>query len=276
MTNRKTVKFACTIVGGAACAITVGGLPALAADHGAPANQACAVSTLNGKLEGAGGFIDQRGNDGGRGHALISLAAPLGCMYGFQVDGGIGDLAGSTAGGLAGHIFARDPSRYLYGGYAQWGSVGGQDIWRIGAEAEFYRGNMTFEVLGGFEDTDRTKSDIFAALDVAFYSTENLRISAGYRRFVKVDAAGFGVEWQPEELNLGVPVSFFLNGGVGSKSYATLYGGVRFHFGAANKSLIRRHREDDPGAKGIFELQREDFSNVDTVTSGTGGDSKVQ
>ncbi len=265
MASKLNVKKAMRAVGGAACAVSLSALPAGASEHYGPAQSLCAVSGFNGKLEGAGGFIDQRSDDGGRGHALLSLSAPLGCMFGMQVDLGIGDLAGSTAGGVAGHLFKRDPQSYLIGAYGQWGAVGGQDVWRIGGEAELYRGNISYEFLAGFEDTDRTSSDVFAALDIAFYTTDNLRLSAGYRRLIKVDAAAVGLEWQPGDLNLGLPVSFFVKGAVGSKGYGTAYGGVRLYFGGPQKSLIRRHREDDPGAKGIFDLLQENMESVTPV-----------
>lgn len=35
-------------------------------------------------------------------------------------------------------------------------------------------------------------------------------------------------------------------GRVGEDSYHGVWGGVRFYFGQKDKTLIRRHREDDP------------------------------
>src|SRR5690606_33085175 len=115
------------IAGGMACVGLVG-LPVAAADLDyldpmAPLGL-CAVSVINGKLEGAAGAIDNDADDGGRAHVLGSVSVPLNCAWGLQVDAGIGDLAGSTAGGLATHLFTRDPSSHLLGVYAQWGAVG--------------------------------------------------------------------------------------------------------------------------------------------------------
>lgn len=250
--------------GGLTC-VTLAGLPATsvkAADlYFNPPEALCAVSGLNGKAEAAGGYIDDRGLDGGRGHVLGSFSAPIGCEFGVQIDAGIGDLDGKTAGGIAGHLFTRDPSSHLVGLYAQWGAVGSNDVYRIGVEGEKYLDNVSLEGLLGYEDTDGAKDDIFAALDVAYYANDNLRLSVGYHRFFKTDAAAFGVEWQTDLLGHGTPVSLFANAAVGSKSYETIFGGIRFYFGGPDKSLIRRHREDDPSTKGIFNLLSSNPSN---------------
>ncbi len=251
------------LMGSVAACATAAYLPASAADFNS-FESACAVSRQNGKVEGAGGFIDNNNNDdGGRVHALGSWTFPIECQYGFQIDAGIGDLAGSTAGGVAGHLFTRDPNSHLLGLYGQWGAVGSQDIWRVGVEAEYYHGNISFEALTGVEDSDRTSTTLFGAFDVAYYANDNLRLSIGYHRFVEVDAVAAGVEWQPQDWHFGRPVSLFVNGGVGDNDYATLYGGLRIYFGDHDKSLIRRHREDDPGAKGIFQLLNESVKKND-------------
>lgn len=217
----------------------------------------CAVSAVNGKMEAAAGFVDQRIDDGGRGHVQGTITSPLNCDFGLQIDAGIGDMAGSTAGGIAAHLFNRDPNSHLIGLFGQWSGVGSQDVYRVGVETEFYRDRVSVEALGGFEDSDRTSGDIFAILDVAYYKTDNLRLTAGYRHVLNVDAAAIGLEWMPEQQIIDKPVSLFAKAAVGSKDYATLFGGVRIYFGDADKSLIRRHREDDPQTKGLFEAMVE-------------------
>ena len=44
----------------------------------------------------------------------------------------------------------------------------------------------------------------------------------------------------------GVPVSLKLDGRVGEEGFASVMAGVSLYFGGEDKSLIRRHREDDP------------------------------
>jgi len=228
---------------GLACAVLIQS-PALAADPAPSGTSLCAVSGFNAKIEAGGGYYKDNSNNtkGGRLHAAGSVALPLSCVFGLQFDGAIGALDGRTAGGGAIHAFARDPSSYLLGGYGEYSVVGNNDIWRFGGEAEAYWGQITFSALAGYEDSDLTNSDVFAAIDLSFYATDNFRISGGYRRFLDIDAAAVGAEWQFDN----TPFSVFTEGQVGSNKYLSVVGGVRFHFGGPQKSLIRRNREDDP------------------------------
>ena len=40
--------------------------------------------------------------------------------------------------------------------------------------------------------------------------------------------------------------ALFAEGRIGEDDYHGVWGGIRFYFGQKDKSLIRRHREDDP------------------------------
>ena len=217
--------------------------PGQAADFSTPVDL-CAVSGFNAKVSGSGGWYESDANDGERVQGEASLSLPLGCLLGLQLDAGFGDLAGDEAGGAAAHLFMRDPNQYLFGAYASYSAIDNVDVWRVGAEAQLYLNNVSFEVLGGFEDADVTNGDFFTASNVAFYATENFRLSVGYQHFQEVDAATAGFEWQVD--GLGLPVSLFANGAVGDNDFATAYAGVTLYFGGEEKSLIRRHREDDP------------------------------
>ena len=225
-------------------------VPVQAADVSAPIDL-CAVSGFNGKASGSGGWYESEANDGERIQGEASLSLPLGCLLGLQLDAGFGDLAGDEAGGVAAHLFMRDPNQYLLGAYGSYSAIDNIDIWRVGAEAHLYLNNISFEALGGFEDADVTGNDFFTASNVAFYPTDNLRLSVGYQHFQEVDAAAAGFEWQVD--GLGLPVSLFANGAVGDNDFATVYGGITFYFGGEEKSLIRRHREDDP-ANDVMKL----------------------
>lgn len=235
--------------GGMACAV-VFSVPALAVNDDYTPSTACAVSALNGKFEGAGGYFEDNGSSpDGRGHGALSLTMPLGCELGFQLDGAFGTLGGQEAGGVGVHLFTRDPARYLFGAFASYSAIDNftltNDIFRVGGEGEFYLGQFSFEGLVGYEDADIGSDDWFGQFTAAFYATDNIRLSAGYRHFLSTDAGIASIEWQPD--GLGLPVSLFVEGQVGSNDYASVFGGFRFHFGAGDKSLKRRHREDDPG-----------------------------
>lgn len=203
--------------------------------------QSCAVSELNGKLEGAGGYIDSNTVDGGRYRVGGSITAPIGCEYGFQVDGKAGELGGPDAYGVGAHLFKRDPSSYLAGIYGEYGSIGGNDLFRVGVEAEKYLDDATISFIAGFEDSQRTSEDAFGAVRVGYYINDNFQINVGGAHFLTVTAATAGFEYQTDYSN----VSLFADAAVGSNDHKSIWVGVRYFFGP-EKTLKRRHREDDP------------------------------
>lgn len=203
-----------------------------------------AVSALNGKIEGAGGYYKDEVGKGGRFQGVATLSFPLGCLLGAQIDIGGGDLDGDGFGGVGGHLFMRDPSSYLLGIHAQYINLSGEDIFRVGPEAEIYLDNVTLSGMVGFENVQKFHTDdVVAQLGAAYYISDNFAVNASYRHFLSIDAGAVGFEYQPETL----PGSLFVDAMVGSDHYTSIMGGLRIYFGADDKSLKARHREDDPG-----------------------------
>ncbi len=227
--------------GGLACAVLISS-PALAAGHYPSTSGDCAVSGINGKISIAGGATKDNGDKGGVFQGEGSLSIPINCEFGLQLDGAIGKLDGDTAGGAAVHAFTRNPNSYLLGAYGSYSGVSKNDIWRLGGEAEYYIDKITLSGLAGYENSDQTKGDVFAVLGVSYYATDNFKVSAGYSRFLDINAAAFGAEYQIDNM----PASLFVSGRFGGKSHRRVLAGVRYYFGGAQKSLIRRDREDDP------------------------------
>lgn len=240
-----------------------------------------AVSGFNGKVGGAGGFdeIEQqvRGPFGGfddlnvndaRYHGEGSLSFPLGCMFGFQLDGAGGQASGEDFIGVGGHAFMRDPESYLAGIYATYTDHGPNDIWRVGPEVELYMGNFSIEGWAGFENSESNGDQVFAHIDLAMYATDNLRVNVGFRRYLDLNLFSAGGEWQPEWD--GLPVSFYVEGQFGEQDYASVFGGIRFYFGGPDKSLIRRHREDDPANK-LFNMLAITCATPSRIIHGGGG-----
>jgi hypothetical protein len=220
----------------------------------APADDLPAVSGINGKISGFGGFEDYDfGPDGGIFGVDGSLSIPLSQMFGFQVDGMLASLDGDFVGGAGGHLFWRDPSAGLLGLYGSWVTRDGSgvDTWRLGVEGAFYNGPVTIEGIVGFEGADVPAivliddENLFAYADLAYYATPDLRFSVGYRRLNDLDMAALGAEWQlPTDFIGGT--SLFAEGRIGEDDYASVWAGLRVYLSAENKTLIRRHREDDP------------------------------
>ena len=205
---------------------------------------ACAVSGPNGKLEGAGGSYhgEDGTDDGSRYHGAVSLSMPLGCDFGLQVDGLAGHLGDESTWSIGGHLFTRDPSTHLFGIYGEYTEIGNNTISRLAAEGELYLDQITLSGIAGVEDSDLTNNDFFGAAQLGFYATDNFQLNLGVANFLDVTAVTFGAEWQPDGSNM----SLFAQGAAGDNDHSTVYGGIRIYFGGEQKSLIRRHREDDP------------------------------
>ena len=102
------------------------------------------------KLAGLGGSYSNEGIYGGLG----SIAMPLGCEFGVQIDGSAGSFDNRFLGSTAGHLFWRDPTKALlgvYGSYTYWDQVGGVRANHVGPEAELYMGRWTLQGVGGVE-----------------------------------------------------------------------------------------------------------------------------
>ena len=205
-----------------------------------------AVSGPNGKVEIGAGWsdIDDLSSDETfRGGAAFSF--PVGDMFGIQADLTVTDVFGDTAVGGAGHFFTRDPNSYLLGVYGGYVDAGPANIWHIGPEAELYLDNISIEAVGGYMDISNDGGGEFYALGtLALYATDNLRLSIGASSVANFESANVGLEWFMGDT--GIPASLTLEGRLGEDGYNSVLAGFSFYFGGEDKSLIRRHREDDP------------------------------
>jgi hypothetical protein len=211
-----------------------------------------AVSAINGKVEFGGGFADDSDHSSdGVFYGAASLSVPLGNMFGFQADIAAKDTFNDTALGGNVHLFMRDPNTHLIGVIAGYGDAGKANAAWAGGEAEFYLGNISLEASAGYLNVDPNngpnKDKLFAFGDVAFYPVENFRLALGAS-----SVAGFESGHATAEYLLdAMPVSFKVKGEVGENKFAAVTAGVSFYFGgdSSTKSLMRRHREDDPRNK---------------------------
>lgn len=257
-----TVTFAVALSAGVlSVGNTAQGADLVSADILQPIDPArlCAVSAPNAKIEGAGGVIhaeDAEDDDhASRGYGALTIALPLTCDIGLQVDGSIGKAGGEHDYSAAAHLFARDPASHLLGLYGGHSEFYGNTTNRLGVEGELYMNQLTLSAVGGWEDSDRSDENYFAAGQISWYATDNFKLSAGVARSSGITFGTYGVEWQPDASD----ISFFVQGAAGEDDYATIFAGVRWHWGAGQKSLIRRHREDDPiGWENILKVPGEE------------------
>jgi hypothetical protein len=214
-----------------------------------------AVDGINYKADIFGGHFNDGGFFGGRG----SVTVPLGFRYGAQIDGTVAGYRGDFLGRVGGHLFWRDPSVGLlgiYGNYTRWDR--NVRSTHLGVEGEHYSGPWTISAIVGAESGNTTsvfnnpffegfkvKSRFFDMVDIHYYLNENSRVSIGHRYVGGRHALSLGGEWArpiaPRALG-----SLFVEARLGEDHYSGVWAGFRVYYGQGDKSLIRRHREDDP------------------------------
>ena len=225
-----------------------------------------AVDGINAKIDGYGGGANH--SDGFYG-ATGSLAFPLAQQWGAQIDGRAQSADGVGAYGVAGHLFWRDPSIGLVGAYGAYSHWNGRDVAGIGhvstntshiaAQGEYYADRWTLSALAGVEMVSvdapvalgavSIPNRFFDSVRASYYVTDNFMLSIGH-----VYTSG------RHGLTLGAEHGFALGGGrmaslFGQARFAeegrnAVLGGLRIYFGQRDKTLIDRHRQDDPAAFG--------------------------
>jgi|TARA_B100000965_G_scaffold91772_1_gene74779 hypothetical protein len=219
-----------------------------------------AVSAINGKVEAIGGEL----NDSQLWAAAGSVAVPISGQFGAQVDGILADYSASDTYGIGLHGFWRDPEIGLAGIVVSHTDIGGTDINRYAAEGEYYLNNLTFAGTAGYQSGDSLETG-FGAADIRWYATDDLMVEVGASTISQARVGHIGVEWKAPVRFAGV--SLFADGAIGTDSYDHVIGGIRIYFGGGDKSLKRRHREDDP----INSL----VTGVASAVSGTAGASST-
>lgn len=207
-----------------------------------------AVSGLNGKISIEGGALDDEGFTALSG----SVSIPFGERYGVQLDALVGVADDDFIGSLGGHLFWRDPSYALlgiYGSHSRFESMNA-DVSRIGVEGEYYWNQFTLKSVVGAEFIDidlpaYDETNFFAFTDLSYYAMDNLELSIGHRYTGEANALALGIEYQLDQQMFSSGVALYAEGRIGEDDYQGAWAGVRMYLGD-NKSLIRRHREDDP------------------------------
>ena len=206
-------------------------------------------------------------------------------QFGIQIDAGMMDGdAGVNFGGdidvnaraIGGHLFWRDPGKGLLGIYAAYSDyeIGNFDVdnTRVGVEGEAYLDRLT---LKGFVGKDFTDYETFgneeylaASADVNYYLTDNFMVGVGVDHSFETTAFTAGFEWMGD--TGGVSPALFTNASFNDGD-TTVMAGLKVYFGQEGKSLIRRHREDDPGIS-LFD----NISALGSCVAGLGTKKKIR
>jgi hypothetical protein len=234
-----------------------------------------AVDGFNLKADALGGSYANQSIGGARG----AFSTPITPSTGLQIDLQGGAVGGDPFGAVSGHLFWRDPNRALLGLYASYTYLdrfGGANLGQIAAEGEYYWGRWTLQGIVGIEfgnspnftsssssvvpqngiipgtTTFNTftegfdiKTRFFDQINLKYYLTDNWDAYIGHRYLGGKHALALGSEFAMPLGNrmLG---SAFVEGRLGSGDFEGVWGGLRVYLGQKDKTLIQRHRQDDP------------------------------
>jgi hypothetical protein len=122
-------------------------------------------------------------------------------------------------------------------------TIGGADVSKLGVEGALYIDRISLEGLAAYQSGSETG---FAGKGtVAYYPLDDLRLDLSIIHLEGNGVSGSaGAEWMLPRVD---GFSLFANASVDEDSDWQTVGGIKFHFSPAQKSLIQRHREDDPG-----------------------------
>jgi hypothetical protein len=235
-------------------------------------SQGCvpAVDGVNAEGAGFSGTYNRQNLDG----ATASVTAPLGCDFGAQIDATGATFDDRFLYEVGGHLFARDPNKGLlgvYGSYTDWSQFSGVREGHVGPEAEWYNGRWTLQGVSGVEWGNNAsgpvgtlfqsgsvftltqsfdiKTRFWDEVNLAYYVVDNLELYVGHRYLGGKNAGALGFEYGIPTGH-GMMASLFTEGLASEDGVYGVVGGIRVYFGQHDKTLIRRHREDDPIAWG--------------------------
>lgn len=229
--------------------------------------QAPAVSGVNGKLELDFGALTNP--QVGTARLGGSLTVPVGNAFGLQGDVALTSTDGDLTWGGALHAFTRDPNSYLLGVTAGYVANDGASLAAFGPEAELYLGNISLEGWVGWasaEYDDVSLDDETGAFfigDVAAYITDDWRVSAGAAFILGEGSLRLATEYQLSDLGMPLSVTGEVRAYDDDRWMAKI--GLKGYFGGSDKTLIERHRQDDPPNR-VLDL----FGSASTLLAADG------
>lgn len=197
-----------------------------------------AVADVNGKMDIQGGSVRREGSGAVGG----TVSIPVTHSFGVQIDTALSHSPSTNSGGVAGHVFTRDPDAYMAGLASMWLRIDGRDLWRNGVETEFYLNDYTLSSSLGIQSVGSLDTG-YGNLELGYYLNDDLFLKGGVSGYSDYRAMYVGSEWRPMDDS---SLSLFGDVGVGSENggFATI--GLRFSFGIENSNLKKQHREYDP------------------------------
>lgn len=234
------------------------------------------------------------GTAGGAG----TISIPVGHSFGIQLDGVSALYENAYTGGGAGHFFWRDPDKGLLGAYGSGlysALTGGRGVWQAAGEAEAYLHRFTIGGLVGVQGyTNNSHNTFYNALQtpnialaygsgfysatnpnrffddvfIAYYPIDDLKLAVGHVYSQGLNGASVQAEYLLSQFRgSGIAVSTFAEGIVGANNNSLAMAGIKIYFGNHDKTLIRRHREDDPATHISEQMEAERVKNTGNITA---------
>ena len=222
-----------------------------------------AVSEVNGKVSVESGVTGAFGRSSAVGTLQGAITAPIGHSFGVELDGFASTSRNVFSGGGLVQFFWRDPELGMAGPFAGLAGSSGARLALLGGMGELFGRNVTLQGFGGYVDVASGSAlpGAYGALyggRLTLYPDPNLAISIGGASAIGRASGSAQVEYLPD-LTPRRNLSFFVSAGAGDNQSYRVTGGIRLYFGPT-KSLIRRHREDDPSYSDIMTAMYDPMS----------------
>lgn len=214
-----------------------------------------AVSEVNGKVSVESGVSSAFGRASAVGTLQSAITAPLGHSFGVELDGFASTSRSTFSGGGLLQLFWRDPELGQVGPFGGLAGSAGARLALVGGAGELFGRNVTLQLFGGYLDVANSAPlpGAYGGLyggRLTLYPVPDLAISIGAGSAVGRTSGTARVEVLPD-FTPRRNVSLFASAGADDNQSYRLTGGIRIYFGAT-KTLIRRHREDDPSLDDVM------------------------
>jgi hypothetical protein len=213
-------------------------------------------------------------NWNGIGGAIGTITVPIAHQFGAQIDLGSGAFGDRANGSAAGHVFWRDPEQGLVGVYGSgiYSTRGdGRTMWNTAGEFEKYIGswtgkallgvqgfgfNTTYSSISGAPLTFTQPDRFFDKVSFSYYPNSDLALTLGHIYSKNTNGINGEIEYIAPQFRGGeIAPSAYLTATYGWNNSSVVMAGIRIYFGNHDKSLIERHRQDDPSNHAILSVK---------------------
>ena len=106
-------------------------------------------------------------------------------------------------------------------------------------------GNSKTQITSNLIETYNIPTRFFDKINLAYYLSDDWKAFVGHRYVGGKNALALGSEFA-FRINGPTMGALFVEARIGEDDYRGLWGGLRFYGGQKDKTLIQRHRQDDP------------------------------